>query len=697
MHETPKQTPQQEVQRQNRRTVTTQENDSSVDLHPSKLIYFYSDHPFTTMEERNLYKTGRIDKTKHKQKFLDSVAYYFKINTENVQYIKEQLQNTPPHDEEGLRKNLKILIIIGSQIKYKSKKSSDQESAEDEYYISGFEDMNTALLLCHLFHYACNIEYDNILLTSSNQHNFIKTKNPNAKISAHNSPSKTPVKDKSSKSQDQAQSIPNILYKNKISTLINDTVAFAQVGTKQIQFIPDIDVESKIKPFNRYFLKTLHTDENSELLVFFLDHGVAGFFHRLDYQYFVERLMEITTKHITIFNQSCFSGSLIELIEISEIINEVIDLSKDSNQQCFQQLQSIANDDSLSIDQQIQYIQRNYHISPETTKEKIIYMLELLTHYKQPFSISPQLFIQLKQKSTIFCSCSSTSECPTLPFREIIGPKTTTANSQGGVFSSAFINSLFFPNQENDFSFSKFINNLQNELAKMEGELKDILIKQNTIDAPSDIYDDTTKAQCDNLQALMKQYFKSELGKPAYSISSRDKIPNIRSILVSDEFWNIEVCDVDPLEYNIKVFDYNLYEESSDDDQNINEDETEDVNISGYGPRKGTHNEGKFMIDFRDCFNSILIKREIEQKFDVFLTVDSYSEETLKKYSSFYGRALKILDYYTIIPYVYLGESIKANYQCNFNNFSDYFDICLQALKTIIEYWKDFKFYHLMF
>ena len=683
--------PQQEVERQNNGAKTIDFN-----TRPTKLVHFFSDHPFKTVEERKNYVLGIIDRSdeeKHLDTYDTSIKEYIDFNEKRVQWINDQISKMELNDGEDLYKNLKILIIIGSHLKLKPKIYSDSDYEDDSYYIHGYEDMNTALLIAHLFHYPCKIDYDNILITSSNHRNFIPTKIPEAKLSPKCSPSKK-TNDDHNDSDVHPKEIPTKLYKSKISTIIDD-VAYAQIGSKHIQFVPDINVKRDIKPFNRYFLQNLKTNENTELIVFFLDHSFPGFFQRHSYQYFVERLMEMTTKHITIFNQSCNSGSLIELIDISEQINEIFVSSQDSKQSIFQKLFSLAHDKTQSNDEKINLIIKEYHISPsEATKQKVINIINLLSNYKDTFDISPELFIQFKNKSTIFCSCSSTSECPTLPFREIIGPKDRYVNSQGGVFSSMFIRCLFSPNDDNDFSFSNFTKNLQDELLHMENELKDIMIKQNTIDHYSHKYDNI-KGACVSIQETTKKYFKTNFTQHSLSVSSRDKIPNIKSITLPIQYWNIDTCDVDPLEYNIKVYDY-ISTQGHHKDYDYDDGEVNNDGEFRYGPQKGVFFDGKFMTDFAKCFDDIRKGQSDNEKFDLLLTVEEYSEVTNQKYSEFYSQAVIILDFNTLIPYRFLARPIKTNYQINFYNETNYFDICEQALRTIVEYWKDVEFDHHM-
>ena len=376
-------------------------------LTPQKFIDFYSHPVFATVDERNQYIMGKTDIIKArelKRNFHSSVDEAIDFNAKRLEWIEKELQNMELKDNEELRKNLKILIIIGSELEYAS--NSPKQKPYKDKLICGYEDFNTALLICHLFHYACRIEYDDILITSSNPNNFIDSDILEFNISSTNSTTNSPLKSSTGDTsemkdpKEDSNTIQSSLYCSSISTL-NKEFAFAQIGTEQCQFKPDIDVSEKIKPFNKYFLKTLQTDTNTELLVFFIDHWNLRYFNGMDYQDFVERMMDIPAKHITVFNECCYSGTLIELIKISEIINDVFDISQTD---IFQILHSIANNSSLTIDEKIQKIYNKYPISySQTTTEKITNMIKLLDHYSKPFNRSPEHLIEFKNKSTIIC------------------------------------------------------------------------------------------------------------------------------------------------------------------------------------------------------------------------------------------------------------------------------------------------------
>ena len=88
------------------------------------------------------------------------------------------------------------------------------------------------------------------MITSSNPKNFIDSDIPEANISPTNSPTNSPAKSsikgrsEAIDSEEHDHTIPEVLYHSSISTL-DQEFAYAQIGSKQIQFMPDINVYKK--------------------------------------------------------------------------------------------------------------------------------------------------------------------------------------------------------------------------------------------------------------------------------------------------------------------------------------------------------------------------------------------------------------------------------------------------------------------
>ena len=65
-----------------------------------------------------------------------------------------------------------------------------------------------------------------------------------------------------------------------------------------------------IGPFNKASINSLKSNKESELIIFFLDHGSKESFSYIPYYHLIERINEIEFHHATIFNETCNSGHL---------------------------------------------------------------------------------------------------------------------------------------------------------------------------------------------------------------------------------------------------------------------------------------------------------------------------------------------------------------------------------------------------
>ena len=75
----------------------------------------------------------------------------------------------------------------------------------------------------------------------------------------------------------------------------------------------------RIKPFTTQFLKLLQTDENTDFLVFFIDHGSSLSFANDPFHYLLRKIQKIKTKHNFLFIDSCKSRSFCSLLKFSQI------------------------------------------------------------------------------------------------------------------------------------------------------------------------------------------------------------------------------------------------------------------------------------------------------------------------------------------------------------------------------------------
>ena len=231
---------------------------------------------------------------------------YYKYIKERILWIKNQTKQELSKKNE-LRENIRVLIILGSAI--------ENQRVMCKKYIKHNEDTVTTLLIAHLFQYACGIPGEQIMITSSNPANF-PCESKIILPSAYGSKGHD-----INMAQLDPNHIKNFKYSNNTEFKFFDTV-FSQVGEDQYHFLPD-DFLPIIYPFNKYFLNKFKTDENSELFVFFIDHRTNGYFKDNYYELYIEHLMEIKSKNMFVFNISCYSGLLIDLIHISDNILEL--------------------------------------------------------------------------------------------------------------------------------------------------------------------------------------------------------------------------------------------------------------------------------------------------------------------------------------------------------------------------------------
>ena len=227
---------------------------------------------------------------------------YQTLFCKRAKIIKEETKNNLDNQKlTNIRNNISILIIIGSSINLQTSK----------YFNT--EDLNVALLIRHLFHYAFGVPREQILITSIQMSDFKK-----------NQYSSSPTQNKQN-----YQVYYNIL--NEEEFMLYQHINLAQIGNFQYKFYIDESIKDIVKPFNKDIKNELILNDNSNLFVFFLDHGYAGGFESIPYQLIIECFLDIKCKHFYMFNDSCYSGSLIKLIKICRQFKEIFPDIKDQN------------------------------------------------------------------------------------------------------------------------------------------------------------------------------------------------------------------------------------------------------------------------------------------------------------------------------------------------------------------------------
>ena len=179
----------------------------------------------------------------------------------------------------------------------------------------------------------------------------------------------------------------------------------------------------EVKPFNRSTLQSLNVDNETELFIFFLNHGIPNEFSNsfLIYQYFLERIIELNSKKNYIFIDCCFSRSFIGAVNASVELIKIFPQVSGENSECYNiRLQALAQ---ILIDfkhfQDLQYneIIKNFSIQQEEIKTQLHQNLQLIfsTDFQNKFAefislmgtltntnIVPQYFAQKKFNNFLF-------------------------------------------------------------------------------------------------------------------------------------------------------------------------------------------------------------------------------------------------------------------------------------------------------
>ena len=660
---------------------------------------------FKSREERDAVSLKNLSDIKKKKGEIRT--QFFDMNNKRIEWIQKETKYILTNNEK-LRKDIKVLIIIGAKLEWDALKN----------YLEHNEDFVTAFLIYHLFHYAFGIPYENILLSSSEDSNFFPSMNPNAHVSSP------------SKDENQKQSTPNHnLYIDNPHFTYLDTI-FAQVGTDQYHFSPDGLIKQLIKPFNTYFLKQLHTTNESLLYVFYLDHSSSGYFSTLNYQYFVERLSEIETRQIIIFNQCCNSGSLIDLMDMSEYIQHIFD-SNDKKEnhpeiqltQIFKKILHIAKleksinmvtdtnqentDKHINQDKEEQIRSEYEEISKylinndESSLRKILDHLKTYQYLDDLEPINPELFIQLKQKSIIFCSCTYNMHCPTLPYREFYVGTKTRISAHGGLYSSAVIQTLLTSCKE-DTDVNHFVDHLQRNFDEIGHSLKDVFIQQNTFcndDCPEynteekkNALQKLCKKSCDQFNDYLTLKFKN---KETYMASSNScLLPDLNSILLPEKYWNVDIEKVNIEDYKgIKIYNYHSLIHDVPKYGQKSDSKNKNRMREKYGPIPGESILVNFYIDFMHCLKEILSSRNITTDFNMDDDIEKHSDEAVMFADKFWGESLRYTSRISRGSIFHLRDFVLCNLDTVYKNMKDEFcDSCICACKTILPYWNDVAF-----
>ena len=419
----------------------------------------------------------------------------------------------PMPNIDNIQKHVKILIIF-NQVK-------------PDIIFRGLDDISPAMFLRHIFHHKYGIPYNQILVTSLDEQSFDQStflkisKTPIAEIP----PLISPIKDRNQKTNEKRE------YQYRYFPIEQLNIMCTPVYDKLLQFNPDQDLPNTVHPFNRAELKSLNVSNDDDLFVFTIDHGSKGAFAGYPFEHIVERLLELKPKHITIFNDSCYSGSLVEIttksIAFQKTINEKT--QSQNSPEITNAVHSILTDyesknslintifiiafillllltiasPKLGFPLLILYFYPFFSLSfimhfldfsevPENITTDVKRIVSLLL--KNPLtrnsliqeidttSNNPALFAQFGEIADIFCSTDSNNVASSFPIQRLVNCK------QYGSYGSMMISSVIQFLLENEslhkepLTKDKFLNILENYFNKVKSRYHSIVMFQSKQD-----------------------------------------------------------------------------------------------------------------------------------------------------------------------------------------------------------------------
>ena len=377
--------------------------------------------------------------------------------------IKIAFQGSSPSPQSQPNvNNYRVLIVLGCDIKQVSLPNG----------ITGFGNsfvFSVAFMYKHLFKYLYHFQDDQILITNIADDLFLVPLQQGLK-KYKRSPTREGFysKDSTDTTSNEDLTHPPCVYNNSdLKQFMRLNTCTAQVFNTDYLF-PLLDPNSQIYPFNRQSLKMLNVNEETELFIFFLNHGTKYKFSlvSLCYDFFLERIIELNTKKNYIFIDCCHSGSFVKLLMISEKLQNFfpqIDQESDENynirlQALFKLLNKWKIFKSKELDDIFQEISlENKKIKEQITKDfettKSKFSEQKFKQFVKEVSqiqhstIVPQHFIQIKNNSLIFCSSESTAMSFGLPIRFYQLGFSLQVSSYGTYFSSIILKFFLNPSQ----------------------------------------------------------------------------------------------------------------------------------------------------------------------------------------------------------------------------------------------------------
>ena len=590
---------------------------------------------------------------------------------------------------------ISVLVIIGSGLQYFI-----------ERFINNYQILSNALLLRHLFHYALGIPYNQILITSCEKDDF-----PPFETEPVFPKSKSPKKMVDLKSSTSSIKTERIVFK-AMNTFEFAHCVFSQVGEFQYQFIPDLEISNIIKPFNSSYIKQyLHTNNDSELFVFFLDHGGFGKFHPPNYNFIIEQLYAIPANHYIVFNDCSHSGSLLELIYISRKLVDIFQDNEDNLIKAFKLILSYAyaskqqsiilrkskdKQDSLEkyeIEKQ-KYLTEIQELKPDKfDADKYKAIIEaislILSKYPNDYEINPLLFVSFQQKASIFCSCDSNTFSFPLPIRDFYIGSDSTISAHGSIYLSCVIDCLFNKNFKS--YTNEFVKQLQETFTNNKLKFESLVIEQNTI-----VEDDYIKTLNEEDQEKIHRKYKKTLKyatdffatnyQSSSTFSSQQDLPDLSSLLIDRQYWPILIKEVDENDYkNLKIYHYLPLHETRKKTQEMNP----------YGPSSDYCDAWDFVFTFADYVNDHLPEDIKSYKYQ-YCPEDykTFQPETEDIYGFITFTTIKYTNTNNGDAVLAVADDVKYNLEVTFKDHQEeLINLCIEAFETMLPLWKDIFLY----
>ena len=244
---------------------------------------------------------------------------YFQIKDDWCESRIKIILSKKTKDSNKQRSNLRVLVIIGSELKIENIGKGD--------ILLGNEDLSDALFIKQVFTSCYGLNENQILITSTQLQDFNNQEITISPVKIYFKRQNEEGKDKTI--EGQKEKIPHLSISKDIKEKYKKYVAYyfkpivsTQIGEDELHFTQYY--RNIINPFNRDYLKSLNSDKNSELIIFFLDHRSTQTFSYIPYYHFIERISEIEFHHAIIFNEACNSGTLINLFKICKEFENMI-------------------------------------------------------------------------------------------------------------------------------------------------------------------------------------------------------------------------------------------------------------------------------------------------------------------------------------------------------------------------------------